>query len=237
MLRVAAGEPVLLLAGVHVGCYELFGAPAVRSVHDLKGRRVAIPGTGSTHQLFLSAILSYVGLDPRRDVRWVIASRAESRQLLAGGVIDAFLGFPPEPQELRRGGIGHVILNSAMDKPWSQYFCCTVAGNRGYVQRYPEATKRALRAILNAADLCATDPVLAARYLVDRGYSDNYESALQTMQDVPYRNWRDYNPEDTVRFYGLRLQDVGMIKATPQKLIERGTDWRFLNALRRELKT
>ena len=57
------------------------------------------------------------------------------------------------------------------------------------------------------------------------------------MQDIPYRNWRDYNPEDTVRFYGLRLQEVGMIKTTPQKLIAQGTDWRFLNEIKKELKT
>jgi NitT/TauT family transport system substrate-binding protein len=84
--------------------------------------------------------------------------------------------------------------------------------------------------------LCAAEPARAASFLVDHGYVANYQSALRTMQDVPYRNWRDYNPEDTVRFYGLRLQDVGMIKSTPQKLIAQGTDWRFLNELKKELK-
>ena len=44
-----------------------------------------------------------------------------------------------------------------------------------------------------------------------------------------------YNPEDTVRFWALRLQE-GFVKATPQKLIARGTDWRFLNELKKELK-
>jgi NitT/TauT family transport system substrate-binding protein len=98
------------------------------------------------------------------------------------------------------------------------------------------ATKRALRAILKATDLCAADPARAARFLVDHGYIASYQSALETMQEIPYRHWRDYNPEDSVRFYGLRLQDVGMIRNTPQRLIVQGTDWRFLNELKRELK-
>jgi NitT/TauT family transport system substrate-binding protein len=34
----------------------------------------------------------------------------------------------------------------------------------------------------------------------------------------------------------LRLRDVGLIKSTPQKILAEGTDWRFLNELKRELK-
>jgi NitT/TauT family transport system substrate-binding protein len=236
LMRVDAGEPIVLLGGVHVGCYELFGNQAVRTVRDLKNRRIAVLGPGSTHQLFLSSILSYVGIDPRRDVKWVVTTRLQARQLLSRGDVDAYLGFPPDPQEMREDGIGHVLLNSATDKPWSQYFCCTVAGNRDFVSKFPVATKRALRAILKATDLCAAEPARAAKFLLDHGYAASFQSALRTMQDVPYRNWRDYNPEDTVRFYGLRLQEVGMIKATPDRLIAQGTDWRFLNELKKELK-
>ena len=43
-------------------------------------------------------------------------------------------------------------------------------------------------------------------------------------------------PEDSVRFYALRLREAGMIKSTPQRLIAQGTDWRFLNELKKELK-
>jgi hypothetical protein len=53
---------------------------------------------------------------------------------------------------------------------------------------------------------------------------------------LPYGKWRDFDPEDTVRFYPLRLREAGMIKSTPQKIIARGTDWRFLSDLKKELK-
>jgi len=71
---------------------------------------------------------------------------------------------------------------------------------------------------------------------VDKGFAKQYEYALQLMQELPYGAWRDYNPEDTVRFYALRLHEAGMIKSTPQKIIAQGTDWRFLNELKKELK-
>ena len=59
--------------------------------------------------------------------------------------------------------IGHVIVNSTVDRPWSQYFCCMLAGNREFVRKHPVATKRVVRAILKATDLCANEPARVAR--------------------------------------------------------------------------
>ena len=93
-----------------------------------------------------------------------------------------------------------------------------------------------MRAILKAADLCASEPTVAARLLVDGGFTPRYDDTLQTLRDVPYDRWREYDPEDTIRFYTLRMRDSGFIKSTPQKIIADGSDWSFLNQLKRELK-
>jgi NitT/TauT family transport system substrate-binding protein len=112
-----------------------------------------------------------------------------------------------------------------------------IGGNREFVRRHPVATKRALRAILKAADLCALEPERATRILVDRGFTQKPpEYTRQMLADIPYRRWREYNPEDAVRFYALRLQEAGMIKASPQKILAQGTDWRLFHELKRELK-
>ena len=236
LLRLEAGDPTVILAGGHVGCFELFASEQVRAIRDLKGKTLAVIELGGPDHVFIASMLAYVGLDPRRDVNWVAHPFAESTQLLAEGKIDAVLAFPPQPQELRARQIGHVIVNSMMDRPWSQYYCCMVYTNKAFVQKYPVATKRVLRAILKAADVCAREPERAARFLVDKGYTNSYDYALQTMRDVMYGQWREYDPEDTVRFYALRLQEAGMIKSIPQKLIAQGTDWRFLHELKKELK-
>jgi NitT/TauT family transport system substrate-binding protein len=111
-----------------------------------------------------------------------------------------------------------------------------LGGNREYVRRNPVATKRALRAILKATDVCATAPERAARRLVDGGFTTRYDYALQTLKENAYDKWREYDPEDTLRFYALRLHEAGFIKSNPQKIIAENTDWRFLNELKRELK-
>jgi NitT/TauT family transport system substrate-binding protein len=234
---IDAGEPVVLLAGVHVGCFELFARDGIQGVADLKGKSVGVEALGTSTHVFLAATAAHVGLDPANDIRWITTGpKVKPLELFADGKIDAFLGAPPEPQELRARNIGHVIFNSSLDRPWSQYFCCMLGGNREFVRQHPVATKRVLRAILKATDLCASEPAGMAHNMVERGFSDRYDYALQALKEVPYDRWREYDAEDTVRFYSLRLHEIGMIKLSPQKIIADGTDWRFLNQLKRELK-
>ena len=222
IIPIDAGDPITVLAGVHIGCFELFAKEHIRGVVDLKGKSVAIQGLGSSPHVFLSAIAAYVGLDPAEDINWVTSSSVKPKQLFAEGKIDAFLGFPPEPQELRARNIGHVIVNSAVDRPWSQYFCCMLAGNRDFINKHPMATKRVLRAILKATDLCASQPAWVAERLVEGGFTASYDYALQTLNELPYGKWREYDPEDTMRFYALRLHEIGMIKSSPEQAHRRG---------------
>ena len=92
-----------------------------------------------------------------------------------------------------------------------------IAANRDFVGQRPVATKRAVRAIVKSLNVCALEPERAARLLVEKGYTARYDYALQTMQELPYGKWREYDPEDTVRFYALSLHDIGMIKNEPQQ--------------------
>jgi len=234
--RIDAGDPITLLAGIMVGCVEAFGNEAIRSITDLKGKRVGVLYGGWTEKRLLSVMAAYVGLDPVKDIRWVSDPSGFPVDLFAQGKIDAFLTIAPFSFDVRARNLGHAFFNSAVDRPWSQYFCCLLGGNREFVRKYPIATKRVLRAILKTADLCVSDPTRVARRLVSLGITDRYDYALQTMSELSYDKWREYDPEDTIRFYALRLHEAEMIKSGPKKIIAENTDWRFLNELKRELK-
>jgi NitT/TauT family transport system substrate-binding protein len=235
--QVDAGEPVVVLAGMHGGCYELFAHERIRAIRDLRGKRVGINAFNSADHVFIASIVAYVGMDPRKDINWVVPDDPTgSVPLFVAGKVDAVLAFPPEPQDLRAKRIGHVILDTTQDRPWSQYFCCMLSTRHDFIRSYPVATKRALRAMLKATDICALEPQRAAKLLVEREFEPRYEVGLEVLRKVDYTRWRDANPEDTLRFHALRLHEAGMIKSTPQRIIAQGTDWRFLNELKKELK-
>jgi NitT/TauT family transport system substrate-binding protein len=233
---IDAGLRIKVLAGVHSGCLELIATDAIRDITDLKGKRVGVFSMSSFPHILVTLMAAYVGLDPATDIEWVEGGDTSTVDLFNDGKIDAFLGAPPEPQEQRARGFGHSVLNTTVDRPWSQHFCCMLCGSADYVERYPVATKRVVRAILKAADICASDPELAAQLSVDGKFTDRYDHALQALREARYDRWRDFDPEDTLRFYALRMNEVGFIKSGPNKIVAEGTDFRFLEDLKRELK-
>jgi len=229
--------PLKIISGLHVGCYALVGSERIHSVRDLKGKTVWAGAfkNGGPH-IFFSTIVAYVGLDPRTDIQYSWVNKDEAMRLFREGKIDAFISFPPWPHELIEQGIGHLLIDTNIDKPWSQYFCCTVSGQSYFIKKNPIATKRALRAILKANDIVARNPELATRIVIEKKVRNEseYKSVLRALKDIPYSKWRAYNPEDTVRFYALRMRDIGMIESNPQQFINQHTDWRFMNELKKE---
>jgi NitT/TauT family transport system substrate-binding protein len=231
---IDAGAPVTILAAAHNGCVELVARDGIRSTRDLKGKTVNAPVIDS--KIFISMFAAYVGVNPEKDINWTSLENWDDQiPLLKQGKIDAFMAGPPGGLELRRQGIGHVLVNTTTDKPWSQYSCCLVASTKEFVRKYPVATKRALRALLKGVDLCASDSIRAARLWADRGLG-SYETTLQVLRETPFGKWREIDPVDSLRFWALRMRDVGAIKSTPQQIIAQSVDLRFLNELKRELK-
>jgi NitT/TauT family transport system substrate-binding protein len=87
-----------------------------------------------------------------------------------------------------------------------------------------------------AAEFCTAESASAARQVFNGGYAERYDYALETIQEIPYDLWHEYDAEDTMRFYALRLHETGMLNSSPNALLTEGTDWRFVDELKRELK-
>jgi len=244
---VDVGLPYLALAGVHPGCLELFAAPGITSIRDLRGKTIAV-NTKSASDLFygfFSILLAYIGMDPRTDVNFIEIGPdiPALRDAFIDGRSAAFIASAANGPQLRRNpkNPGTVILDTTMDKPWSQYYCCQLVANRDWAQRYPVATKRVTRAVCRAADLVAKDRASAAHQYVAGGFFSTTPAATdedivnEVIGDLSY-DWRELDPEDTLRFFALRLADAKLVKLTPQELISRGSDFAYMRQLRTELK-
>jgi NitT/TauT family transport system substrate-binding protein len=137
--------------------------------------------------------------------------------------------------KLQTSRVGRVVLDSNVDRPWSNYYCCMAASNGDWFRRHPVAAKRALRALLRGADATHEHPPRAARALVDRGFATDLKHTQRNLEELPYDVWRRFDPADTIRFYALRMKEAGLVAATPAELLDRGCDFGPLEQLRREL--
>jgi NitT/TauT family transport system substrate-binding protein len=235
---IDAGLPLVMLGGVHVGCWQVFATGDIKSLRDFKGKTVSVISPTFTDGIFMAMTLNDVGLDMNKDVNVVNYPPSENARILSSGEVDAVVAFPPISKDLRVKGIGKVVLNSLTDPPWSNYYCCTAVANREWMAKHPVAAKRALRALVKGADVVAKDPDQSARFMVDRGYSDNFDYTCDILKEIPYNNiWRDFDPVDSVRFYALRLKQAGLIQSTPDEILKRGTDFRYLKQLGKELQS
>ena len=133
---IEAGVPIRVLSGLHSGCLELIANDSVERITDLRGKRVGVYDLDSPQYVLVSLMAAYVGLDPVNDIEWVIEEHNFAEGFVEGK-FDAFLGQPPRTQELRARKIGHTILNSTTDAPWSQYFCCMISAHCGLREQVP----------------------------------------------------------------------------------------------------
>jgi NitT/TauT family transport system substrate-binding protein len=233
------GDPFVALAASHVACFQFFAGPGIASIGDLRGKSMAIdvPDPKPIDYAFVTSILQWAGLSPGRDVELLEWPRARlAGPWLADGRVGAFMAIPPLSQTMRDSNQGHVVLDSMRDRPWSQYVCCLVVTHREFMERYPVATRRALRAILKGVDACTAEPERSAKALWENGWIGTEHYAAEVFRMLPYGAWRTYSPEDALRFYSLRLAEAGTVTATPEEIITRGSDWTMLDSLRQELE-
>ena len=92
VIQLDAGDPIVVLGGVHVGCFELFGTDRVRAIRDLKGKTVAIPELGMAAPRLPR---EHGGLRGSGSAQGHQLGRripaAEAMRLLAEGKIDAYM--------------------------------------------------------------------------------------------------------------------------------------------------
>ncbi len=233
-----AGEPIVVLGGVHNSAFQLFGNERVQTLRDLRGKRIWITKRDAFDEEYSlwAALVAFVGIDVEDEVEWVELNANEGTAEAVAGTIDAWVTWEPYTTLTRNGNTGRVVVDGTLDPPWSQHFGNVVTANRSFVEQHPAATKRALRALFKASDVCAKDPQRAARYVVDKGHTFfTYDEVLDAISGASYEAWHDFNPEDTMRFYALRLREAGILESTPDELIARATDWRYLDEIKREL--
>jgi NitT/TauT family transport system substrate-binding protein len=243
--NVDTSLPILALAGVHPGCFEIFATPGISTIRDLRGKTIAVNAANASDQFygFFSILLAYVGVDPRAEVNFIqIGPDLNAlRDAFLDGRSQAFIApaaFGPLLR-LNPKNPGKVILDTTMDKPWSQYYCCQLVTNRDWARKNPFATKRVTRALLRAADVVAKDKARAAHEYVARGF---YATASPTdeqitnevIRDLSY-DWRELDPEETLRFFALRLADAKLIRSTPQQIIAQRSDFAYMRELKSEL--
>src|SRR5256885_3614207 len=174
VVAINFGLPLTILAGLHTACLQLWVDDSITGFSGLRGRRISVRAADLSDQFFafFATILAWIGIDTNQ-VHFVEArtydgmddafKEGRDEAVLAGGI--------EGPRLVRDKARGHVLLDTMITKPWSQYECCHLVANRAWAVQNPAASKRVTRAIIKATDRAAQDHPRAAHDAFASGFA------------------------------------------------------------------
>jgi NitT/TauT family transport system substrate-binding protein len=170
---IEQGLDVKITGGVHSGCLRVQAGlkGPIQSVADLKGKKIGVPThLGSPPFLFASRVLAAKGINPNKDVEWVVLPPEVLGLALDNGQVDAVASSEPIGSILTAGGKARTIADQAVDPPYNEEYCCAVVLSGAFTRRSPSAAAQVTRALLKGALWVDQNPTAAAQLSVEKRY-------------------------------------------------------------------
>jgi len=225
---IEQGLDVKFTGGIHRGCLRV-QAPArgsIRSIKDLRGKRIGVPGMGTPPFIFANRVLGANGIDPSKEITWLVFPAGELGLALDKGEVDAVADSEPIGSMLVAQGKVRNIADQAVDMPYADEYCCAVLVNGKFLKRNPKACAAATRALLKAAKWVEANPKAAAELSVKGKYLastvDQNTVSISHLRYVPSVS----GAQTAVRLAAAEMKRAGMMK--PSTDVERLADKAFV---------
>jgi NitT/TauT family transport system substrate-binding protein len=211
---IEQGLDVKFTGGIHRGCLRVQAAMngKVRSVKDLRGKRIGVPGMGTPPFIFANRVLGANGIDPSKEITWLVFPAGELGLALDKGEVDAVANSEPIGSMLVAQGKVRNIADQAVDMPYADEYCCAVLANGKFLAKNPKTCAAATRALLKAAKFVEANPKAAAELSVKGKYLastvEQNTVSISHLRYVPSVS----GAETAVRLAGEEMQRAGMLK-------------------------
>lgn len=213
---IEQGLDVRFTGGIHQGCLRVQAAVngKIRTIKDLRGKRIGVPGMGTPPFIFANRVLGANGIDPGKEITWLVFPAGELGLALDKGEVDAVADSEPIGSMLLAQGKVRNIADQAADAPYKDEYCCAVLVNGKFLARNPKASAAATRALLKAAKWVETNPVAAAKLSVERKYlastTEQNAISISHLRYVPSVS----GAETAVRLASAEMKKAGMLSPT-----------------------
>ena len=183
--RLQGADPILIASFSNSLQYRLVVRPDIRTVADLKGKRVGVAGFGLGAHRGAQIMLAKLGLNPDTDVTMLQIGGDPTRlAALLSGTIDASVFNPPLHKRAAEAGMR--VLANIEDMGFSVQASALVTTDRFTKKNY-DLTRRTIRSIIESIHLIKTNPEITKRsirkYLRFKDERDT-EEAYQIMRDT-----------------------------------------------------
>lgn len=213
---IEQGLDIKFTAGIHKGCLRVQASTKgnIKTVQDLRGKRIGVPGMGTPPFIFANRVLGANGIDASKDVTWRVFPAGELGLALDKGEVDAVADSEPIGSLLLADGKVRNVADQATDMPYKDEYCCAVIVNGKYLTANPKGAAAATRALLKGAKWVEANPAAAARLSVEKKYlASNPELntvAISHLRYVPSVSGAD----DAIQSAAAEMKVAGMLTPT-----------------------
>lgn len=178
---------------------------AIKSLADLKGKTVAIPGHSTVQDFLLRKALKNAGIDPAA-VNIIVLKPPEMISALRTGQIDAFIAWEPHPSKAATMGVGQNLATSG--GMWPGHPCCVLVTDKKFIAKHPEKVRAVVAAHVQATDYIRRNAEEAIAIGVKSTGMDE-ATVRKAMQNVHFTYELNVEGEkEYVRF----LSELGLIR-------------------------
>src|SRR5437868_2406690 len=169
---------------------------------------------GTPPFIFANRVLGAHGIDPAKDITWLVFPAGELGLALDKGQVDAVADSEPIGSMLVAQGKVRNVADQAADAPYKDEYCCAVLVNGKFLAANPKASAAATRALLKAAKWVEANPAAAAKLSVERKYlastTEQNAVAISHLRYVPSVS----GAETAVKLAFAEMTTAGMLRPT-----------------------
>ena len=190
--RVQGADVVMVTSFLNKPLYRLVVRPEIRTVADLKGKRLGITRFGTVTDSMSRLLVGKLGLDPDKDVSYVQVGDVPIllASLTTGRTIDGAIIQPPYYLKAVASGMRVLVNMQEMDIPVQQTGLNTT---QKFIARNSDLTRRVVKSVIEGIHLMRTNPSVAKRAISrrmqikdDKEIEDTYSLLRSFVPIKPY---------------------------------------------------
>lgn len=211
------GLPIKFTTGLHTGCTKLLvpGDSDIKSITDLKGKKIGVPGLADAATVVSKRSLSAAGIgvtEQNMEVEFSVYSRNDLPQALENGAVDAIaLGDPTASIAEEQYGLT-ALIDTATDPEYKDEYCCAAFVTSKLASENPAAAAAFTRAVQKASQWVQENPDETAKIIVDKQYiSGDVDFCAQILKTYNYKP-SVQGGYDALKQNAQELTEIGILK-------------------------
>jgi ABC-type nitrate/sulfonate/bicarbonate transport system substrate-binding protein len=192
---VGGADTVYLACGINTLYWRLFSTPDVKTLDDLRGKKIGLTTMGSQEDAVMRFLLKERGINPYRDVSFLAVGAAPTRlAALSKGVVQASVFIPPQDIAAEKLGL-HPLIDMSQLGLYNPGSC--FASTKTYIGTHRDTVTRVMKTFVEGLKFYRENKEFVLKVTADFAQNRDpevlnatYNTVTRFQDRIPYVNMK-----------------------------------------------